>query len=297
MAEPADPIVVEQVSYELGRYVYLLVDPRDSRPFYVGKGQGVRFLSHGRAVPAELDDGEGPKAQVIRDLRSAGLEPEIWIARYGLGKEEYTSVEGALIDLLLSFPVMPAGSRARHRPLTSGSLTNARREAACGHGMVLLDQLVDDFAAPVLVTTEPLLLITLGAWLPSEGEEIAGGRVRYGAGFKREWYDSDVRRSHLAELAAGTSAWWKVSPRQVERRGIEHVVAVYRGVTRGLFHVESGSWETFDGRAACWFDELVTSGALFDEVVGRHGHRVPGRAKGSQNPLLYWPRPPAAPSP
>jgi hypothetical protein len=62
-------------------------------------------------------------------------------------KEEYTAVEGALIDLLLSFPVMSAGSGARHHPLTSGSLTNARREAARGHSMVLLDQLINDFAA------------------------------------------------------------------------------------------------------------------------------------------------------
>jgi hypothetical protein len=82
VAKTVDAKVVDQVSSELGCYVYILVDPRDSRPFYVGKGQGVRFLSHGRAVPEELDETEGPKSRVIRALRTAGLDPEVWIARY-----------------------------------------------------------------------------------------------------------------------------------------------------------------------------------------------------------------------
>jgi hypothetical protein len=29
---------------------------------------------------------------------------------------------------------------------------------------------------------------------------------------------------------------------------------------------------------------------LFATAVRPHGHRVPGKAKGSQNPITYWPR-------
>lgn len=34
------------VAEHLGCYVYLYVDPRDARPFYVGKGKGYRVLDH-----------------------------------------------------------------------------------------------------------------------------------------------------------------------------------------------------------------------------------------------------------
>ena len=35
-----------EVADRLGYYVYLYIDPRSDRPFYVGKGQGRRILAH-----------------------------------------------------------------------------------------------------------------------------------------------------------------------------------------------------------------------------------------------------------
>ncbi len=81
-------------------------------------------------------------------------------------------MEGAAIDLLMSFPIVPASTGA-HRPLERpAELTNARRESSRGHGIVLLDRLIDDFAAPVLTAEVPLLLITLGAWTDHDGEVL-----------------------------------------------------------------------------------------------------------------------------
>jgi hypothetical protein len=39
---PDEPHISPFVAEKLGNYVYLLIDPRDSRPFYVGKGTGKR---------------------------------------------------------------------------------------------------------------------------------------------------------------------------------------------------------------------------------------------------------------
>jgi hypothetical protein len=114
-----DPSVIRQVSERLGRYAYVLIDPRDGCPFYVGKGQGLRMLSHGEeaAAAAQLDgsfaveepdtpdrEAVGRKVERIRNIVESGAAsgPEIWILRYGLGPE-YTQVEAAAIDLLLSF--------------------------------------------------------------------------------------------------------------------------------------------------------------------------------------------------
>ena len=38
LATELDPYVQRQVADELGLYVYMLVDPRDSVPFYAGRG-------------------------------------------------------------------------------------------------------------------------------------------------------------------------------------------------------------------------------------------------------------------
>jgi uncharacterized protein len=46
-----------------------------------------------------------------------------------------------------------------------------------------------------LTTDHRLLLITLNGWQEfPEGEVIAGGRVRYFAGWKPEWLESSVRQ-------------------------------------------------------------------------------------------------------
>jgi hypothetical protein len=301
---PVDPAILDQVAAELGLYVYLLVDPRDGVPFYVGKGRGLRYAAHGLEAN-DVDGVEGAeqsrKHTRINELRRQGLEHEIWILRYGLTAGEYTAVEAAAIDLLLTFPVTPDGTRPRLPLAMQGQLTNARREDARSHGMRLLDSIIDEYAAPPLATETPLLLITLNGWneLP-EGEVIAGGATRFGAGYKPEWLVSASRVKAYDAIGESLSAWWNLSPSSVERRAIKHVVAVHRGVTRALFEIQPDSWETvvtdrLDKRGrpiskTAFKVTPITRGALFDEVVGHHGHRVVGRPKGAQNSLYYWPR-------
>lgn len=95
-----DVRVLTQVAEYLGNYVYLLIDPRTMAPFYVGKGKGTRLAAHGlEAETLSASDDETPversrKIAVIHDIRSAGLEPEVWILRHGMGIE-YTHVEAA----------------------------------------------------------------------------------------------------------------------------------------------------------------------------------------------------------
>lgn len=223
-ARMLDQATVAEVSGRLGHYVYLLVDPRDSRPFYVGKGVGVRMMTHGLEAVDAAEDSDVRKLQRINEIRAAGLEHEIWIARYGMSTAEYTAVEATLIDTLGSFPVVP--SNTKYRPLERrDELTNRRREDAKGKGMILLDRLVDELAAPPLTASTPLLLITLRGWKDAE-EVVAGGRRRRGNGFKREWHEPAVRDAEIHELEMSTTAWWKLNRGSVDRRGVEYAVAV-----------------------------------------------------------------------
>lgn len=296
-----DPKVVDQVSSELSLYVYLLVDPRTNVPFYVGKGRGLRHASHlAEAVVAQDDENASAKVAHIRELIDNALTPEVWILRYGLNEREYTQVEAAAIDLLMTFPLQTGPTRV---PLAvEGALTNARREEARGHGILPLQALVDEFAAPPLTSERPLLLITLNGsqnWPEESPELVAAGRPRWFTGWRPEWYVSSERERAFDEIGFAASAWWYVTESSARHRGVEHVAVIHREVTRGLYRIEPGSWETRaegvakNGRKltrSAFALTTIPSGQFFDEVVGPHGHRVPRRTgHHRQSSVYYWP--------
>lgn len=307
--EPTSNAELEQVANELGKYVYMLVDPRNGLPFYVGKGQGLRFTSHGYEAgaasgdaPEENDAETSEKIKRIREIRASGFEHEFWILRHGMTKSEYTAVEAAAIDLLHSFPLEVRSERATVPERFMDQLTNARRESSQGHGIMLLQNLIDEKRAPDLTLTEvPMLLITLKGWIDKH-ERIPGKKrnekpkTRDGYGYKREWLKSSVREQHFEEIGCSVCAWWKIDPSRVERNNIEYAVAVHRGVTRAVFRILPGTWEEQGGRRGFQFEpithrKVTLSGErdLYDEVVGPYGHRIPEKKKGDMAPLRYWP--------
>lgn len=54
-------------------YVYLLVDPRDDKPFYVGKGRSYRMYEHAKLARRGYPE---RKHQRIREIWQAGKEVE-----------------------------------------------------------------------------------------------------------------------------------------------------------------------------------------------------------------------------
>ncbi|MCB1281343.1 MAG: hypothetical protein KDB18_07450 [Salinibacterium sp.] len=83
-----------KVQSDLGSYVYLYIDPRNDKLFYVGKGRANRCFAHLRT-----DDGS-EKAKILRELHATGKKPQIEILRYGLTDDEASLVESCVIDLL-----------------------------------------------------------------------------------------------------------------------------------------------------------------------------------------------------
>lgn len=85
------PGMAEKLEY----YVYLYVDPRDGKVFYIGKGKDERCLDH------LFEDDDHPKVRRIREIFAAGLEPRIEMLAHGLRTEqEAYNVEAAAIGLL-----------------------------------------------------------------------------------------------------------------------------------------------------------------------------------------------------
>jgi len=210
-----NPLIGEYIGPpEAPYYIYLLIDPRNAEVFYVGKGTGDRFRAHGvealllpdAATPVEA----GEKVARIREIQESGDEPRVEFARFRIATEgEAYLVEATLIDAL-----------SRH----AAPLTNTMRGHDSDFGLVSLVELEQKLAAPELTTSTPAILIKLSWWTPDQDTELPRGGFGYRPGMTQtELYDS-------------TRAWWVMSQSTV--RGYRYAVAVYQGVTRGVWEID-----------------------------------------------------------
>jgi len=123
---------------KLGYYVYLYVDPRDGKVFYVGKGKDERCLDH------LFEDDDHPKVQRIRDIFAASLEPRIEMLAHGLRTEqEAYNIEAAAIGLL-------GLENLTNRVVGKDSLRFGRKG---------LSELEGYYAAKPVKITDPVILI------------------------------------------------------------------------------------------------------------------------------------------
>lgn len=86
---------IEKLKY----YVYLLIDPRTKKVFYVGKGSGNRINHHLLGAILEKTK-ETDKIKTIREIHSSGKEVDMKILRHGLSENEAFEIECSIIDLL-----------------------------------------------------------------------------------------------------------------------------------------------------------------------------------------------------
>lgn len=86
----------EKTSQNLKYYVYFLLDPETTKPFYVGKGKDNRVFNH---VQCALEfETVNDKYDKIREIFSTGKKVEHIIVRHSLTEKEALEIEAALID-------------------------------------------------------------------------------------------------------------------------------------------------------------------------------------------------------
>ena len=190
----------QKVQEELGYYVYCLVDPRDKKIFYIGKGVGNRVFAHA-CDALEYEDVSTEKLEKIREIIKSGHEVEHYILRHKLTEEDALTVESVLIDFL-----------TYQEFNTESLLTNI----VAGHhqwneGIKTVDQIMQIYdCKPLLLKPgHKLLMVNLNRTYMKKSE--GGMRVN----------------SDLYEI---TRKYWKVSKYNADQ--IDYLLGVYKGVVR-----------------------------------------------------------------
>ena len=275
-----NPLIADRIG---PYYVYLLIDPRDGKPFYVGKGTRDRFLSHGelaRRPPLEESliefDADATKKERedrisrIREIRAQGQEPQVAFARTKIETElEAYLVEAALIDTLDRY---------------SGHLVNGVRGHHTPEGFVTLHDLEVELTTDVVTTKTPAILIVLFDWVDHFDPETG----RAGHGFRSSMTPDDLLQS--------VRAWWPFSLEKAQR--YQYAVAVHDGITRGVWEIVPGSWQSSprpESRPKWCFSGREATPEIREQFVGRVGRRFPTlrpdgkHVFGRGSSFAYWP--------
>lgn len=93
------PQFSQKAKDELQSYVYCLVDPRDNKIFYIGKGKDNRVFAHANDA-LESGNVTTDKLDKIRDIIADGQKVRHYIIRHKLSEEDALTVESVLIDFL-----------------------------------------------------------------------------------------------------------------------------------------------------------------------------------------------------
>ena len=242
-----------EVEQELGYHVYMYVDPRDNRPFYIGKGgAGSRSLAH------LSESNESRKVTKLNELKSEGLEPQIYIVRHGLEREQDAlNIEAALIDY--------------GNFLQPENLTNVVRGWKSNEsGMISLEEFCDENTSLEAKISHKVILFQI-----------------------KKYFEYGMSEEELYDITKGV---WAVNRKRVEGR--EYALGVFKGVIKCVFSIKawnpagtadyklrpreeveiSGNWE-FVGEKA--------SDEIWNYYVGKNVRHL---INNPQWRFLYYPR-------
>lgn len=177
-------------------YVYALVDPRDDKVFYVGKGTGNRIFSH-EIESAKSHKTEKFKLQKIKEIEDSGHSVKRLIINWGLSEAEAFSAEATLINLLKFMPDIQLSNEVS------------------GHHV------------HECLTTEEFEIL-YGA-VPLKKEEIKHSILVIKI---NKLYRKDMSEAELYDAVRG---YWAASLKSINTRKVEYVFGVYNGLIVAVY--------------------------------------------------------------
>lgn len=107
---------------ELKYYVYMLLDPKNNEPFYVGKGTSNRVFNHMQCALTDVDISNA-KYDKIRTIKREGNEVKHIVVRHGLTEKEAYQIEASLIDSLTYCGLLLSNIVTGHKSVEKGLMT------------------------------------------------------------------------------------------------------------------------------------------------------------------------------
>ena len=248
----------QKTQEKLKSYVYILIDPRDNKIFYVGKGSGNRVFSH--INDAIFNSNETEKLEIIRAIKLDNLKVNHFIIRHGLEESEALIVESVLIDFLT---FKDFAEVAKISNIVSGHHSFNQGIKTVNDCEILYnckELKKEDIKHKVLV-------ININKTFDNKRKKKSENPV--------------YERPNIYEATRG---WWVLDKKRAENS--DFVLAEYKGVIRAIFKPEK--WIQADGDKGTkrWGFEgsEITSKEILDIYINKEVPKIRGMA----NPIRYF---------
>lgn len=113
----------EKTRQQLNYYVYMLINPSDSKPFYIGKGLANRVFDHMNCALTDTDISNA-KYDIIREIKERDQIVGHVIIRHGLTSDEAFKIEASLIDALIYSGILLSNKVGGHNSIEKGLMTS-----------------------------------------------------------------------------------------------------------------------------------------------------------------------------
>lgn len=238
-----DALTAEHLKF----YVYALIDPRNDRIFYIGKGTDNRVFDHAGAV-SKHDElmPTGRKIELIHEIIDAGYSVKHLILRHGLTEDQAFLVEASLIDF-----ANIQGQDLTNEVVGKGSIK---------FGTMSAQEIMQTYNAPPLEKLHHNAVIIN---INKTYERASGGTDVYNA-TKEAWVISAARRKSL-----------------------QLVLSEYRGVIVEVFEIHSWYQCKADlGKPERWgFQGSVADEQLRNLYINKSIQHL--KKRGASNPIRY----------
>jgi hypothetical protein len=236
---------------ELEYYVYALIDPRDHKVFYVGKGKTERMFHHVMESLSIQDTNSekslGKKLEKIKDIHNAGEKVDMRILHYGLTNEHAFIVESVLIDVFSNFTSIDNNA--------IGELTNSINGYDHRRGFCDVEELNRRAAVKEKVDIHP-------------DEKILAIKIN-----GTEQDDKDILER--------VRKYWRIDPNHANKA--TYIAACRHGVVVGLYINVSG-WKKDDNENRFYFEGTSVTDK---KVLERYINKSIDFPKRAQYPIWY----------